>query len=246
MALTVTYNSGDSLITSQEVVDSTPVANNSYADLRTPFIAMKEEKLFRKCFGWAFYVDLMADKVSYKLDNSGDEQYVNFREGTSYTLGLFVLHEGRLYEVIKATTGTQRPSLEVQNEYFKLAPKFATVEYNFIWERYLKGIIAFSITESSLFYRIVKDTAKGILPNYDDNQERTLWTEINALKSEYAGDVGDMIANMEAFILENKTLAVFANYKPIAEPCAEGCGSRRKHYGFNTNPPEQNAYFYDR
>lgn len=242
--MTVDFNSRDSLITAQEVIDNTPVANTSYPDMRGHFIAMKEEKLFRKCFGWDFYIDLMADRVSYKLAG-GDETYTNFREGVNYAVGAFVLHEGRLYEVTKVTTGTQRPSLEVQNEYFKLAPKFATAEYNYIWERYLKGIIAFSITESSLLYRAIQDTAKGLVKKFDEGSTQNAnIREVYALKSDYAGDIGDMIRNMEDFIVENDDLTVFANYKAILKPCKTGCDSRRRHYGFNTNKTTGSYYDY--
>jgi hypothetical protein len=235
MALTVDFGAKDSLITSQEVIDNTPVSGSSVPSMRTHFIAMKEEKLFRKCFGWEFYLALMADKVSYKL-SGGDETYTAFREGVNYSVGDFLLHEGRLYEVTKVTTGTQRPSLEVQNEYFKLAPKFHSPEYNYLWERYLKGIIAFSITESSLLYRAIQDTAKGLVKKYDEGQTQNAnIREVYALKSDYAGDIGDLIRNMEDFILENKDLDVFSKYKAIAAPCESGCQSRRRHYGFNTN-----------
>lgn len=244
MALTVEFDSKESLITAQEVIDSTPVANTSYPDMRSHFIAMKEEKLFRKCFGWDFYLALMADKVSYKL-SGGDETYTNFRENVNYTAGVFVLHEGRMYEVTKVTTGTQRPSLEVQNEYFKLAPKFFASEYNYIWQRYLKGIIAFSITESSLFYRAIQDTAKGLVKKFDEGQTQNAnIREVYALKSEYAGDIGDMIKNMEDFILDNKDLTVFANYSAVLKPCTTGCENRRRHYGFNTNQSNRSYYDY--
>lgn len=206
--------------------------------MRSSFIVMKEEKLFRKWFGWDFYSDLMNDKVAYRLDGSGDEVYVNFREGTVYAVGDFVLHEGRLYKVTKITTGVERPSLDVQNEYFVLAPKFATDEYNFIWERYLKTIIAFSINESSLFYRAIQDTAKGLLKKFDDNTVNANFKELNALKGDYAGDIDDLITNMESFILDNKDLTVFANYKAVVDSCDEGeYRKRRRHFGFNTNWP---------
>jgi len=234
MALTAEYDAKDSLITSKEVVDSTPVANNSYAEMRTEFLILKEEKLFRACFGKDFYADLMNDRVKYRIDGTGDEIYVNFREGTAYAVGVFVLHEGRMYEVTLATTGTQRPSLEVQNEYFKVAPKFATADYNFLWERYLRTIIAFSITESSLFYRHIQDTAKGLLKKFDEGQSRNAtYQEVHALKGEYAGDIGDLIENMEAFILDNPLS--FPNYRAVLKPCDSGCNNRSRHYGFNTN-----------
>lgn len=236
MALTVNFNARESLITTQEVIDNSPVSGTSYPEMRVQVLSIEEEKLFRKCFGWDFYQDLMADKVDYRIDGGGDEQYTNFRETTTYSVGDFVLHEGRLYEVTQATTGAQRPSLEYQNPYFKLAPKFATDEYNFIWERYLKTILAFTITESSIVYRAYQDTPKGIVKKYDEGQTASATLrEVSALKSDYAGDIADMIKSMECFILENKELAVFANYKAIKDACGERCQPRRRHYGFNTN-----------
>lgn len=247
MALTTTFNPNDSLITPQEVIDSTPVANGSYADIRTPFISMKEETLFRKCFGWQFYLDMMADKRRYSLTSgTGLTVYVNFRENVNYTANAYVLHESRVYQVTKNTTGTQRPSLEVQNDYFKLADKFATAEYNYIWSRYLKGIIAFSITESSLFYRAIQDTAKGLLKKFDEGQSsNATFKEVQALKGDYAGDIGEMIENMELFILDNKDLTAFANYKAVLKPCETGCQNRRRHFGFNTNTETRNEYIYE-
>lgn len=236
MALTVDHLSSDSLITAQEVVDYSPVGTNSHADLRAEFLALKEEKLARKCLGWEFYLALMEDRVIYRPDGSGDVQYVNFRETTSYDVGDVVLHDGRLYTVTIATNGTQRPSLDVTNRYFKIAPRFNTDEYNFIWERYLRTIIAFSISETSVMYRAVHDTATGLIRKFNpETSEKASLRELSALKGEYAGDIGDLVNNMTEFILENRELTIFAEFKAIKEACHGRCQSRVRHHGFNTN-----------
>lgn len=244
MDLTVEYLSQDSLITAQEVVDYSPVSTNSHGDMRANFLALKEEKLFRKCFGWEFYQALMDDRVIYRPDASGDVQYVVFREGTSYAVDDVVLHEGRLYTVTIAVTGSQRPSLDVTNRYFKLAPRFTTEEYNFIWERYLRTIIAFSISETSVFYRAIQDTATGLVRKYNPETSAVAsLRELSALKGEYAGDIGDMVKNMTEFILDHKELAIFAEFGPIKEACNSQCQPRNRHHGFNTNKYPDNQYY---
>jgi len=238
------YNSYDTLITTQEVVDYSPVKDKSAASERQDFLVLKEEKLFNKCFGAKFYRELLADKVKYAEDDTGDEQYEVFREKEGdgvtpkvFVKGKFVLHEGRLYEVLKDTDGSQRPSHNRRGEYFKIAKRFKKDAYNFLWERYLRTIIAFEVTGSSLVYRFIKDSPKGLVKAGDldrkGDYQSVSKSEVMLMKSEYIGDADDLIVAMEKFVADNR--GDFPFYKSIlGEDCEEGrCGKRRRNHGFN-------------
>lgn len=213
------FDANDTLITSNEVVSFSPVDAHSYVRDRCEFISTKEEKLFNNCFGWEFYVALMNDRWRYGVER----QYVNFQGNQAYNVGEFVLFNGTIYEVNQQTDGTQKPT---RKDYFKVADKFKKSEYNFLWNRYLKKLLAFAITHTSVMYRLVKDTAKGVVKNYDEGKSRPVsLKELMHLKDEYLGDIDDIIANMEKFIGRNKEH--FPNYQ-FCNPCKR----KRKNYGF--------------
>lgn len=228
MALTYEFGSTETLITLQEIIDHAPVDPASYSEQRRPFVAVREEKIFRRCFGIDFYKTLMADKVLYStVAGTGVTVYVNFQEGTNYASGSVVLYKNRLY---KAKTGTtaQTPADE---GFWVLAARFVNASHNYLWERYLKVILAFSISNDSLFYRLVSDTPMGLVQKFDAEKSKPIeLTEAARLKREYILDVDDMIATMDAFIRENKE--EYPDYKPFSDVCVN-CTPKSRNYGFN-------------
>src|SRR5690606_9941956 len=108
---------------------------------------------------------LMADKVRYSIvAGAGLTLYTNFQAGTAYAADAVVLYKNRLYKSKALTTGTQLPT---DQGFWALAPRFVDDAHNYLWERYLRTILAFSISNDSLFYRLVADTPNGIVQKYE-------------------------------------------------------------------------------
>jgi hypothetical protein len=232
MAISYEFAANDTLITPQEIVDESPVGPNSYTDQRLPFMLRREEQLFRRYFGIAFYKVLMANRRKYsEASGTGITVYVHYHEGTPYTSGAVVLYKSRLY---KATANTT--ALPSNQSYWKRAERFANDDYNFLWERYLRSIIAFSISNDSLFYRLVSDTPTGLVQRYEEGKSRSLKvTEAGRLKAEYQTDIDDAMAIMDAFIRENKD--IYPDYLPLKDCNATNEFAKRrrpKNHGFNT------------
>lgn len=226
------FSSNDTLISKEEVICHAPTSGRSYAEERCNFMAMKEEKLFEKCFGWELYLKMMKSKIRYSLDPNDQDAlcYVNFQENVVYNKGNLVLYKGVIYYVSVPTTGVEIPD---RAPYFIKAPKFNNTSYNYVWERYLCRLIAFSIMHTSVMYRLVKDTPMGVVKNYQEGKsDPATLKELMALKSEMIGDIDDFIINMENFM--RKHPSCFEGYKGF-ENCATGCAPRKQHYGFNTN-----------
>lgn len=231
MALTYEFGSAETLITPQEVIDFGPVDPASYGESRKQNISVREEKFFLKCMGIAFYKALMADKVKYRtVAGTGVVVYVNFQEATAYASGNVVLYKNRLYKAKSATT-TQLPTDE---GYWALAPRFATDEYNYLWERYLRTLLAFAINNDTVFYRIVSDTPMGVVQKFEEGKSKALDVKsAGRLKQEYVLDIDDMMHTMDVFIRENPES--FPDYAPLNDKCVDCAPNRKRHYGFNTN-----------
>lgn len=194
---------------------------------------MREEKLFRARFGMDFYKALLADLVKYSaVSGSGLTVYTNFREGTTYAANAVVLYKNRLYKA-KASGTTQIPTDEGR---WVLAPKFATDENEYLWRRYLCTVLAFSVSSDSLFYRMVSDTSTGLVQKYDEGKTKPIRVqEAGRLKQEYQADIDDLIATMDAFLLENAE--IFPDYLPTKNGCKsknEYAKSKSRNFGFNT------------
>jgi len=231
--LTYDFDAKETLLTAQDVVDNAPVDPNSYADQRSQFIAMREEKLFRAKFGMDFYKALLADKVRYSaVSGSGLTVYANFQEGTTYAANAVVLYKNRLYKA-KSNGTTQIPTNEGR---WIVAPKFEDENYEYLWQRYLRTVLAFSVSNDSLFYRMVSDTPMGILQKYEEGKTRPIKVqEAGRLKQQYQADIDDLIATMDAFLLENAE--IFPDYLPTKNGCKsknEYAKSKRRNLGFNT------------
>lgn len=228
----------ETLMSADEVVCFAPVSTHSYVRSRCVHIATKEEKLFNRCFGWDFYCDLLADKKKYTcIETEATDEvtyYVPFCEGQKYDSGTFVLYDGNVYEVLTETNGDEYPS--ISEKLFRLCPKFKNPVNEYLWHRYLKKLLAFSITHTSVMYRLVQDTGKGIVKKYDEGSSKPVeLKELMALKDEYLGDIDDIVYNMEAHI--KRYPDCYPRYKPFETKCGKGkkCFPKKKHYGFNTN-----------
>jgi len=232
MALTYEFSSLETLITPQEIVDYAPVDPNSYSEQRLPFIAMREEKLFRKCLGFDFYKAMMADKVKYgATDCQADVTYTNFTEGKKYVEDDVVIYKNRLYKAKANTTGTQPPT---NQGFWILAPRFKSADYNYLWERYLRVILAFSISNDTLFYRIVSDEPTGLVQKKSENFQPITIKDAGRVKQEYQINIDDMMSMMHEFLAENKD--IYPDYAPLKTDgnCVNCNINKPRHYGFNT------------
>ena len=231
MATTYNFNAGETIITPQEIVDFAPVDPNSYSEQRTPFIGMREEKLFRKCLGIDLYKVMMADKVVYTFGYTGcGTSYTHFTEGKNYVEDDVVLYKSRLYQCTTTTTGIQLPT---DKGYWTLAPKFKTAAHNYLWERYLRTILAFSISSDSLFFRIISDEAVGVVQKQSDQFKPLSVKDAGRVRQEYQGDIDDLMGVMHEFIRENPD--DYPDYAPLSEKNCDPCKiNQPRHYGFNT------------
>lgn len=223
-------SAGDTLMTKNEVIYYSASKRSSHAEECCVHIATKEETLFRECFGFQFYIDLLNDRKKYSIDPANTEATnVNFREGTAYPVNTVVLYDGSLYNVNILTDGTQIPPLD---EYFSLSRKFGNDAYEFVWTRYLAKIIGMSVMYSSVMYRLVQDTSEGLVKTYTDGRSQAAsLKEAYAFKAEARGDIKDIIDNMVSFMKLYPTH--FTNYKGL-QPCDTGCDTKQDdYYGFN-------------
>lgn len=231
MALTYEFGSIETLITPQEIVDNAPVDPVSYGEQRIPFIAVREEKLFLKCMGMDFYKALMADKVKYAMTaGTGITVYVNYQETSpAHSAGAVVLYKNRLYKA-KAAVTTQLPT---DQGYWALAPRFETADYNYLWERYLKIILAMTISNETLFYRVVSDSPMGVVQKFEEGKSKPLDVKsVARVKQEYVTDIDDLMHTMDVFLRENAEL--YPDYAPNVISNCINCAPKRRNYGFNT------------
>lgn len=223
----------DSLITPQEVVKYSPVDVHSHGEMRSDMIVTIEEKLFQRCFGFDFYLDLLDNKKQYGLTSgTGITVYVNFRESTNYTLNSYVLYKDEIFKVIKATTGVEIPSLKT---HFAEAEKFTSEKYDLFWKRYLRRILSFAVNSESMMFRVVKDSADGIVRKDNGEYKGITTKEAATVRKDYNLVIDDMIENARQFIILNKT--DFPLCKFITEGvCESNCETKKaRHHGFNTN-----------
>lgn len=223
----------DTLITAQEVIEYSYSSNHSYVAERCNYIVGIEEQFFNNCLGWAFYEALLADKYIYRMNantGAGEINITHFAEGANYTAGAHVEYEGVIYRAIVNITGATSVYNQAQ---FTRADKFKTAAYQYLWDRYLAKILAFSVTTTSVMYRLIRDTPKGLLKNYDEGQSRPAdLKEAMALKAEAKVDVDMLIKSMEAYIERNA--AAYPAYK--TDNCKQGSCTKNsftKNLGFN-------------
>lgn len=222
----------DTLITAQEVVELSASTNHSYIADRCNFIVGIEEGFFNSCLGWDFYEALLADKYVYRQNantGAGEINIAHFQEGANYLAGAHVEYEGTIFRALVNITGAN----SVNNPaHWVKADKFKTAANQYLWDRYLGKILAFSVTNTSVMYRLLKDTPKGLLKNFDEGQSRPAdLKEAMALKAEAKVDIEQMIKVMEAYMARNA-----AAYPLYRVPGCEGSCAKNsftKKLGFN-------------
>ena len=218
----------DSLITPQEVVKYSPVDVHSHGEMRTDMIVTIEERLFRKCFGFDLYLDMLDNRKPYTLG----PDYTHFQENINYTLNSYVLYKDELFKVIKVTTGKEVPPLKT---HFKEAEKFENAKYDLFWKRYLRRILSFSVNTDSMMFRTVKDSADGIVRKSSEDYKGVTTKEVATVRKDYREMIDEMIENARQYILSNP------DDFPLSKFVTEGCASNKcetkkvRHHGFNTN-----------
>ena len=228
---TTTLQANQTLLDEHELIDFSASDEHSAARERVQFISTKEELLFNEYLGWQFYMDLMGSKIPY---GNTENPYVNYRENTNYAVDTIVLYKFKLYKVTVATDGSQKPPLTT---HFEIAPKFDNDYYNFMWIRYLGQILASTIMYSTLMYRLIKDTSRGIVKNYQDGSSKAATVgEVHALKREAKIDIEDIVKNMDKYVARNKDQ--FPNYRVLDTTSDANCVTEKKvsnsrFYGFN-------------
>ena len=188
-------------------------------------IIVTEESLFNTYFGRAFYSALFADAAIYST--------MPFAANTVYAAGSYVVFNGLIYEVLQNTTGTQIPAQNAT--YFILAVKFTTLANEFLWQRYLKRLLTFAVSNEFIIPSSIKQTEKGLIRIKDDTFDAAKMAELATLKESNYQHIKQSIAVMEAYIMENKT--AFPTYKRVADAAANTCNTARptaKKYRRNT------------
>lgn len=220
----------DTLITPQEAVKFAPVDVHSHGEARLNFIVDVEENLFQKCFGYDFYLALLENKKVYVLT----DDFTHFQENTNYAIGDYVMFKDELFKVIKATTGKEKPPLRT---HFEEAEKFNNEQFELLWKRYLRRIIAFAVNSESLMFRSAKDTADGLVRKNDGDYKGISIKEVATIRKDYNDKLSTMIDNAKQYILKYPT--DFETCTFIKETCNNGqCDNtarKRRHHGFNTN-----------
>jgi len=213
------------LLTPNEIITSAPVATNSAASEFASLIVSVEEDLFNKCFGWDFYLALLEDK----RDMSAATAY---RETITYSIGALVCWNGKYYTCTSSNIG-QLPSNE---NYWSLAAKFENEDYEFFWVRYLKSILSFIATRSTVVYRAIKDDNQGLIKRKGEDFDPASLKEIMAVKAEAKSDIDRMIENADMYLRRNPDK--FPLYGPNQETstCCETkkCKPRR-NFGINVS-----------
>lgn len=213
------------IITAQEVIYYTPNAQGHGVDSLKGMIPLKEEGLFRVWLGMDWYTALLDDLS----DHSG---FAYFQESTNYTTNQVVLWRDLLYQVTASpNSGGALPS---DSSAWQEAPKFATEANNYLWQRYLRTVLAWHMMHTSLVYTAIKQTALGIVQaGSSENQRPVSGRALASFKNEVGEDFNSFLLTMDAYLRENST--AFPLYKPNQEACdtpGSQVGYRSNNFGF--------------
>lgn len=221
------FKADTTLITPYEVIQFAPSAAHADTMTKRTHIVSKEEKLFNDCFGYDFYLKLIADLIDYPSDS-----YSDFSKHVSYNVDDVVLFEGQLYKAIQEQASGNIQS--VNNKlYWSIAPKFNNVKYQFLWIRYLRELLAWNVVHTSALYTMIQLTGIGLQKKKTENSDSIDLKELAHYKAEVTGDIMDIISNMETYILRNKE--DFKDYKAVKELCADNtnnCPPKKRFYGW--------------
>ena len=214
------------LITIEEIHSVTPRAQGTDRAMLEPLALQEEEALFRVWLGMDFYAEMLADVKDYSARPS-------FVEGNLYTTGFIVEYNGKYFNCISDTSGTQFPS---NAAFWEPAVKFENSNFEFLWNRYLKTVVAWSIFHSGVVYEAIRVTELGV-QRYGENEtfknRPATARELSAFKQEIGGDLNRFLQNMHRYLVDNA--ATFPNYRPNKQgDLKRGIGNPRPNFGFTT------------
>jgi hypothetical protein len=225
----------ETLLSSNDVRLSTAIGSQTDTAQLTNIIIVTEESLFNAHFGSAFYDTLIADVAVYAS--------VPFTTNIVYTAGSYVVLNGLTYVVLQNTTGLQVPAQN--NAFFALAPKFVTPANEFLWQRYMKRLLAFAVANEFTIPSAIKQTEKGVIRLKDENFDAAKSGDLAMLKESNYQHIKQTISVMEAYIMKNE--ADYPTYKRVADKADSLCNKdeptarkyRRNTYGI-VLPPDDN------
>ena len=215
----------DTLLSANDVRLSGMIGSQTDTAQVSNLIIVTEESLFNTYFGRTFYTALFADLAAYAA--------TPFAVNTVYIAGSYVVFNGLIYEVLQSTTGAQIPAQNAT--YFALAAKFTTPANEFLWQRYLKRLLTFAVSNEFIIPSSMKQTEKGLIRLKDDTFDAAKAADIATAKESNYQHIKQSIAVMEAYIMENKT--AFPDYKRVADEAANTCNTAQptaKKYRRNT------------
>jgi hypothetical protein len=216
----------DRLITTAEIHSVTPRAQGTDPSMPEALALQEEEALFRVWLGMDFYAEMIAALVDYSAVSS-------FLENTAYSIDDVREFNGQYFKCIQDTTGAEFPN---NSAFWEMAPKFSNTNLEFLWNRYLKTVISWTIYHSGVIYEAIRVTQLGV-QRYGENESfknrPASARELSAFKQEIGVDVNRYLQNMHRYLIDNA--ASFSNYRPIKNNSLKrSIGNPRKYYGFST------------
>jgi hypothetical protein len=212
------------IITPNEVKKYSPSDIHDDTALAINFIINKEEKLFNNHFGWDFYQALLADIINYETLPAYKGDY---SQAASYTTGDVVQFVDELYVTNQNVVGVSPQNKTIWSK----APKFANPDFEYIWQRYLCIILAFNVLYTSVLYKAIQASARGLLKQKDDSFDAASLKEIDTYKKGLYDDALDAWQNMHLYIERNPSK--YHLYKPLQDKNCTEKRVPRSNYGFN-------------
>ena len=211
------------LITEDEVLGVIPQKRTTDPGNFQNSIRIKEEGLFRAWLGYSFYEALIADL-------NVPAAVVDFQEGTTYSSGDVVRYHEKLFTALQNTTGVELPNSKQATTYWKHTEKFSTAAYNFLWERYLKLVLAWHIFHTTVIYSAIQANNLGVGSHTSPGHRSAGTKELSLFKQEIGADLNAFLLTMDAYLRENS--GDFGAYAPNADSTKVKPGRRRKYHGF--------------
>lgn len=217
-------NSRGSLITPNEVKKYSPSDVEDDTTIKEEFIITQEEKIFNLFFGWDFYEALMDDRIFYE----GLSTYKgDYNGSTAYLLGDSVQFVDKIYIALSNTTGNPPTNKVI----WGLAPDFGSSDFDYLWKRYLRTILACNVLHSSVLYDVLKKSAQGLVKRKGETFDNANLKELQAWKSGLYNDIQDVCYNMDLFI--NRNPDKYPLYKPLQDKNCAKPKKRFPNYGIN-------------
>ena len=211
------------LITSMEVIASSPVGHNYDTRLLCQFLPEAEYKLISDCcFGEEFYLALIEDMKDI-------EEYDDCKD---YSLGDIVVFGARIYEAIGEPQAGESP--ETDPSLWSITPKFNNPDYEELYECYLRDLLAFCVLHSSIISQAIRVETIGVMKNNTNYSESAEDKTILLLKSDIQNRIETRRSLMDSFLRRVSTTYGINN--PERYPlypankeylCNTGCNTER-------------------